>query len=46
MTSAIAKLQRILGLKNCGKLIEECIVQRATNCIITHMEHHSNQTSW
>ncbi len=48
MTSAIAKLQRILGLKNCGKLIgKECIDAKERPIVfITHMEHHSNQTSW
>ncbi|MBI9034859.1 MAG: aminotransferase class V-fold PLP-dependent enzyme [Bacteroidales bacterium] len=48
MTAVINKLQRILGLKTCGKI-------RGTDCLkeaerpvvfITHMEHHSNQTSW
>lgn len=48
MTGAVAKLQRILGLKlcshnkkdNCFKLHDKPVV------FITHMEHHSNQTSW
>jgi selenocysteine lyase/cysteine desulfurase len=48
MTSVINKLQRILGLKGCGEI-------RNNNCLkeiekpvvfITHMEHHSNHTSW
>ncbi len=48
MTSVVNKLIRILGLKGCTDA-------RATNCIktkdrpivfITHMEHHSNHTSW
>lgn len=48
MTGALAKLQRILGLKCPEQLhsfldwsrIEKPVV------FITHMEHHSNQTSW
>lgn len=48
MTGVINKFQRILGLKHCGRL-------KGTNCqqerqkpvvFITHMEHHSNHTSW
>jgi selenocysteine lyase/cysteine desulfurase len=46
MTSAVAKFQRILGLK-----IPESYKKAAANLerpvvFITHMEHHSNQTSW
>jgi len=42
MTSAINKFQRILGLKNrtISKPEERPVV------FVTHMEHHSNQTSW
>lgn len=46
MTSVVNKLQRILGLKKCksGKVVipenERPVV------FLTHMEHHSNQTSW
>ncbi len=48
MTTVINKLQRILGLKGCdsfqaggcAKTLECPVV------FITHMEHHSNQTSW
>ena len=48
MTSVVNKLQRMLGLKNCG-------VDDGSDCLdenhrpvvfITHMEHHSNHTSW
>jgi selenocysteine lyase/cysteine desulfurase len=48
MTSVVNKLQRILGLK-------ECTLRNKKNCFslsdrpvvfITHMEHHSNHTSW
>jgi selenocysteine lyase/cysteine desulfurase len=48
MTAAVVKLQRILGLKLCGKLMgSDCLekIQRPV-VFITHMEHHSNQTSW
>ncbi len=48
MTAAIVKFQRILGLKNfcplpeppCNGLEERPVV------FLTHMEHHSNHTSW
>lgn len=47
MTAVINKLMRILSLKGCGgrdrdcpKTIEKPVV------FITHMEHHSNHTSW
>ena len=46
MTAVINKFQRILGLrvpeqyKDCIKLDNKPLI------IITHMEHHSNQTSW
>ncbi len=48
MTTVINKLQRILGFKLPEQLLkytnipkEECPV-----VFVTHMEHHSNQTSW
>jgi selenocysteine lyase/cysteine desulfurase len=48
MTAVINKFQRILGLKYCGKLSGKgCIIERERPVVfITHMEHHSNQTSW
>lgn len=48
MTAVINKFQRILGLKYCGKLSgKSCIAERERPVVfITHMEHHSNQTSW
>ena len=48
MTAVINKLQRILGLKGCGMLKhKECLRQTERPIVfITHMEHHSNQTSW
>lgn len=48
MTAAINKLQRILGLKYCTLLKGHgCLkeVERPV-VLISHMEHHSNQTSW
>ena len=53
MTGAINKLQRILGLRIperaqgiCGK--GPCIIPEIERPVvfITHMEHHSNHTSW
>lgn len=48
MTTMVNKLQRILGLRTCGRLSgSECL-----NCsekpvvFLTHMEHHSNHMSW
>lgn len=48
MTTVINKFQRILGLKYCGKLSNRnCMSERERPVVfITHMEHHSNQTSW
>lgn len=40
MTGAVNKLQRMLGLKTVPGSKDRPLV------IITHMEHHSNQTSW
>ena len=48
MTGAIVKFQRILGLKPCT-LYPDCISRSNREkpvIFITHMEHHSNQTSW
>ncbi len=48
MTSVINKFQRILGLKHCGELYgTDCMKKRERPVVfITHMEHHSNHTSW
>jgi selenocysteine lyase/cysteine desulfurase len=48
MTGAIVKFQRILGLKICGDLAHnQCLHNNERPVVfITHMEHHSNQTSW
>jgi selenocysteine lyase/cysteine desulfurase len=48
MTAVINKLQRILGLKTCSIISgAKCQKEREKPIVfITHMEHHSNQTSW
>jgi len=49
MTSVVNKFQRILGLKSCGIITQGKCMQKKDNkpvVFITHMEHHSNQTSW
>lgn len=48
MTGAINKFQRILGIKLNENLKDHTIIPEAKRPIIfvSHMEHHSNQTSW
>ena len=48
MTSVVNKLQRILGLKGCGRLLNKNCLREIEKPVvfITHMEHHSNHTSW
>ncbi len=48
MTSAVVKFQRILGLKQCGMLSgSDCLKEMERPVVfVTHMEHHSNHTSW
>jgi selenocysteine lyase/cysteine desulfurase len=48
MTTVINKFQRILGLRVCGKLsIGKCMQDTEKPVVfISHMEHHSNHTSW
>lgn len=48
MTAAVVKFQRILGLKQCGKLNGTgCLDEKERPVVfVTHMEHHSNHTSW
>ncbi len=48
MTTVVNKLQRILSLKFNYKLIhKECLKEEERPVVfITHMEHHSNHTSW
>jgi len=48
MTAAVNKFQRILGLK-LPEQYRDCIdinVKCRPLVLVTHMEHHSNQTSW
>ena len=48
MTAAVVKFQRILGMKQCGRLTgSECLQEKDRPVVfVTHMEHHSNHTSW
>lgn len=49
MTGVINKFQRILGLKvseNLKDLVDAIPEAKKPVVFITHMEHHSNQTSW
>lgn len=48
MTAVVNKLQRMLGLKSCGQGSKiNCIDEDNRPVVfITHMEHHSNHTSW
>jgi len=48
MTSAIVKFQRIIGLKTCALVSKnQCLKDSERPVVfITHMEHHSNQTTW
>lgn len=49
MTTVINKFQRILGLRGCTNIKEAymCVeVDDRPIVFITHMEHHSNHTSW
>ncbi|MCB0617649.1 MAG: aminotransferase class V-fold PLP-dependent enzyme [Saprospiraceae bacterium] len=48
MTGAVAKFQRILGLRIPEKLEKYLDIPREERPVvfITHMEHHSNQTTW
>ena len=48
MTAVINKFQRMLGLKYCGRISNSgCMNERERPVVfITHMEHHSNHTSW
>jgi len=46
MTAVINKLMRILSLKGCGGS-KDCVKQTDRPVVfLTHMEHHSNHTSW
>lgn len=48
MTAVVNKLIRILGLRSCGKLNGKPCLKDAEKPVvfISHMEHHSNHTSW
>ncbi|MFO8234564.1 MAG: aminotransferase class V-fold PLP-dependent enzyme [Bacteroidales bacterium] len=48
MTTVVNKMQRIMGLKGCGLLKnKECLREKDRPIVfVTHMEHHSNHTSW
>lgn len=48
MTGVIVKFQRMLGLKMCGQLSDnKCFKDKIKPVVfVTHMEHHSNHTSW
>ncbi|GAB5466358.1 MAG: aminotransferase class V-fold PLP-dependent enzyme [Candidatus Kapaibacteriales bacterium] len=48
MTGAVSKFQRMLGLKLPSKLSNFASIPKEERPVvfITHMEHHSNQTSW
>jgi len=47
MTTVINKFMRIMGLKSCQHKNFPCLKDMEKPVVfITHMEHHSNQTSW
>jgi selenocysteine lyase/cysteine desulfurase len=48
MTDAVNKLQRLLGLRAPERFQKRIKISKADRPIVfvTHMEHHSNQTSW
>ena len=46
MTGVVNKFQRILGMRIHEKFQDQIKVEDKPLVICTHMEHHSNQTSW
>lgn len=46
MTGVVNKFQRILGLRLHEKFKDQLAFDEKPLVICTHMEHHSNQTSW
>jgi len=46
MTMLVNKFQRILGLKIHEKYRDEITIKNRPIIFVTHMEHHSNQTTW
>lgn len=46
MTGVVNKFQRILGLRIHERFKDNLLIEDRPLVICTHMEHHSNQTSW
>lgn len=48
MTTVVNKLQRMLGLRVPEQFQDKCVLPEEHKPVvfITHMEHHSNQTTW
>ena len=46
MTMLVNKFQRILGLKIHEKYVDKIKIENSPIVFVSHMEHHSNQTSW
>jgi len=46
MTMLVNKFQRILGLKIHEKYRDQIIIKNRPIVFVSHMEHHSNQTTW
>ena len=46
MTMLVNKFQRILGLKIHERYQEQVKIENRPIVFVTHMEHHSNQTTW
>ncbi|MCF8239837.1 MAG: aminotransferase class V-fold PLP-dependent enzyme [Melioribacteraceae bacterium] len=46
MTAVINKFQRMLGLRLPEQFKDKIAIENKPLVILTHMEHHSNQTSW
>ena len=46
MTGVVNKFQRILGFRLHEKYLDQITLDEKPLVICTHMEHHSNQTSW
>lgn len=46
MTAVINKLQRMMGLRVPAELAEKVPQTERPVVFVTHMEHHSNQTTW
>ena len=48
MTTVVNKLQRMLGLRGCSRMQQLPCQQEKERPVVflTHMEHHSNHTSW